>query len=69
MCFSRAGLNRHKALVIFSLLFLLFGGSMESFAKEPDEVKIFSASTGQVEEVEKMTKSDAEWKRILTLEQ
>ncbi len=70
MCFSRLSrLDKYKVLVISSLLFLLFGGSMEGFTKEPDKVKIYNASTGQVEELEKVVKTDAEWKKVLTPEQ
>jgi len=34
-----------------------------------NKIKIFNAETGKVEEVEKVIKSDAEWKKILTPEQ
>jgi len=53
-----------------SLLFLLLSGMpMKSFSKEIEKIKIFNTATGQVEEVEKIFKSDAEWKKILTPEQ
>jgi len=42
---------------------------MEGFAKEPERIKIFNALTGRVEESEKVDKTDAEWKKILTPEQ
>ena len=35
----------------------------------PEKIKIFYASTGKVEEAEKVMKTDQEWKRILTPEQ
>jgi peptide methionine sulfoxide reductase msrA/msrB len=37
--------------------------------KKTGEIPIFNAATGQVEQVEKVEKTDAEWKKILTPEQ
>jgi len=37
--------------------------------KETEKIKIFNATTGKIEEVEKIYKSDAEWKKILAPEQ
>ena len=54
--------------IILVSLFLL-GGEMNLFAKVPEKIKIFNAATGQVEEVEKVLKTDAQWKKILTPEQ
>lgn len=34
-----------------------------------ERIKIFSVTTGSIEEVEKVVKSDAEWQKILTPEQ
>ncbi len=42
---------------------------MQGFSKEEDKIKIFNAETGQIEEVEKIQKAEAEWKKILTPEQ
>ena len=42
---------------------------MRVFAGVPDKVKIFKASTGQVQELDKIHKTDAQWKQILTPEQ
>lgn len=42
---------------------------MEGLAKEPERINIFNASTGQIEEVEKVYKTPAEWKKLLTPEQ
>ena len=42
---------------------------MKGFSKETEKIKIFNASTGKVEEVEKIYKTDAEWQKILTPEQ
>lgn len=38
-------------------------------SKYKNKIPIFNAETGKVEEVERIVKSDAEWKKILTLEQ
>lgn len=35
----------------------------------PEKIKIFDAASGQVQEVDKIYKTDAEWKKILTPEQ
>ncbi len=58
-----------QGITSFFLLLLLLGGGMEGLAKEPERIKIYNASTGQVEEVDKVIKSDAEWKKSLTPEQ
>ena len=42
---------------------------MEGFAKEPENLAIFNASTGQTEQVEKVYKSEDQWKKILSPEQ
>lgn len=39
---------------------------MKGFSKETERIKIFNAATGKVEEVEKIYKTDSEWKKILT---
>jgi len=62
--------NKNQYLIVTAFLFFwLSGGYMPGFTKEPQTVKIFNASTGQVEEVEKVNKSEAEWKKLLTGEQ
>ena len=38
-------------------------------AANPDKIKIFNAASEKIEEVEKVIKTDAEWKKILTPEQ
>ncbi len=58
----------HFLGVIFFFV-LLFGCRMEGFVKDPQSIKVFNASTGQIEEVEKFYKSDAEWRKILSPEQ
>jgi len=42
---------------------------MEAFSSEPEKVKIFNATTGQIEELDKVYKTDTQWKKILTPEQ
>ena len=42
---------------------------MEASSNEPEKVKIFNATTGQVEELDKVYKTDAQWKEILTPQQ
>lgn len=42
---------------------------MKGFSKETEKIKIFNATTGRIEEVQKVYKTDAEWQKILTPEQ
>jgi len=49
--------------VLLLLLPILLGGKMA------EKIKIFDVATGQVNEVEKIDKTEAEWKKILTPEQ
>lgn len=57
-----------RITAILLLAISLAGGNMgRSEAKE--SVKIFNAATGKVEEVEKIQKTDEQWKKILTPEQ
>lgn len=52
------------------MVFVILGGHMDVYSGEgPRKVKIFNAATAQVEEVEKISRSEAEWKKILTAEQ
>jgi len=61
-------LNKEIRIRIFLSTIFLFifsvalGGNME-------KIKIYNASTGKIEEVDKIYKTDAEWKKILTSEQ
>jgi peptide methionine sulfoxide reductase msrA/msrB len=57
-----------KALIICFAFSLLMGVSMKG-AANPQKIKIFNTSTGKIEEVEKVIKTDQEWKKILTPEQ
>ena len=59
-----------KWLFVFFLLFTITG----AFVKDADsegtkKIPIFNAGTGKIEEVDRIVKSDAEWKKILTPEQ
>jgi len=52
------------------LFFILIGALVKN--ADPEDIKkipIFNAGAGKVEEVERIVKSDAEWKKILTPEQ
>ncbi len=42
---------------------------MKAFSNEPDKVKIFNATAGKVEELGKVYKTDAQWKKILSPEE
>jgi peptide methionine sulfoxide reductase msrA/msrB len=55
--------------MLFMGLILLFGGKMEAFPGEPEKVKIFNAASGQIEELDKVYKTDGQWKKILSPEQ
>ncbi|MDD4909553.1 MAG: bifunctional methionine sulfoxide reductase B/A protein [Candidatus Omnitrophica bacterium] len=55
-------------LVLFAVTFLS-GGEMKSPKDKDKKIPVFNALTGKVEEVEKVYKSDEEWKRILTPQQ
>lgn len=57
---------RYYLKIVFAVsAVLLMGGVM----KKPERIPVFNASTGQIEEVEKIHKTNAEWRRILTPEQ
>jgi peptide methionine sulfoxide reductase msrA/msrB len=57
-----------QLMIILAFPFLL-GGAMKDTVKRPEKIKIYNVFTDSVEEVEKVYKSDAEWKKILTPEQ
>lgn len=56
-------------LIALAALVALSETSMPSFSKQPEKLKIFNAATSRVEEVDKIVKTEAEWKKILTPEQ
>lgn len=58
-----------KLILIFSLVPFLLGATMNNETDNRRKIPIFNAATGQTEEVEKIYKTDAEWRRILTPEQ
>jgi peptide methionine sulfoxide reductase msrA/msrB len=60
-------MNRNVKIRTLLSLFFLLGGVMESMANE--KIQIYNARTGDVQEVERVIKSEAEWKKILTPEQ
>ena len=55
-------------LVSASLLFIM-GAGMNNFSSTDNQIDIYNASTGKVEKVERVVKSDAQWEKILTPEQ
>jgi len=56
------------AALVLALVFLA-GGTMKQEPGRGGTVAIFDARTGKVEQVAKVVKSDAEWKKLLTAEQ
>lgn len=56
---------RKRLAEIILVVFFLSGGSMAT----QDKIKIFDLSSGEIVEVNKVVKSDGEWKKILTPEQ
>jgi len=63
-------MERYKSAVVLVIgLIWLFGGQMEVFSSEPEKVKIFNVSTGQVEQLDKVYKTDSQWKKVFTPEQ
>jgi peptide-methionine (R)-S-oxide reductase len=61
--------NKTAAVLILFLLPFLAGGKMRDSDCKAGKIPIFSAATGKVDEVDKICKSDADWKKILTPEQ
>ncbi len=60
-----------KSRICICLLFFILTGTYTNNANSEDKNKItiFNAGTGKIEEVDRIVKSDAEWKKILTPEQ
>jgi len=51
-------------VVVFGLfLYLIVGGFVDKAKAEAEKIRIFNAKTGEIEEVEKIIKSDNEWKK------
>jgi len=61
-------MKKIRKISIFLVLALVLGGNM-GISPKNNKIKIFNAETNQVEEVDKIVKSEAEWKKILTPEQ
>jgi peptide methionine sulfoxide reductase msrA/msrB len=55
--------------MMFLFLPFIMGGRMNDPAPRGERISIFNAATGKVEEVEKVVKTAAQWKKILTPEQ
>lgn len=64
-------MNKHtmRVLILFSVIPLLLGAEMNSDKQNRQKIPIFNAATGKTEEVEKIYKTDAEWRKILTSQQ
>ncbi|MBI4706437.1 MAG: bifunctional methionine sulfoxide reductase B/A protein [Candidatus Omnitrophica bacterium] len=62
-------MGRLKKIIYALAIFLLAGGIMKDSSGASGKIPIFNAATGKVEEVEKIYKTDAEWKKLLTPEQ
>jgi peptide methionine sulfoxide reductase msrA/msrB len=60
---------RHYEISLLILLIIPLLGEMKEPEKKFEKIPIFNARTGKVEEVEKIYKTDAEWKKILTPQQ
>ncbi len=58
-------MNKIKTVAIFLLPLIFLGAQM----KTQEKIKIYNATTGKTELVEKVVKTDEEWKKILTPKQ
>jgi peptide methionine sulfoxide reductase msrA/msrB len=60
-----------KIILLFLLTFIIISGvnMIDNANAENEKIPIFNARTGKVEQVEKIVKTDAQWKKILTPEQ
>ena len=59
-------MNRFALVAIVVILPLILGADMKNISPQ---IEIFNATTGKIEKVDPVVKSDAEWKTILTPEQ
>jgi peptide methionine sulfoxide reductase msrA/msrB len=62
-------ISRVTCFVILLITPFIAGGRMNNPVPGGTRISIFNAATGKVEEVEKVVKTDAQWKKILTPEQ
>ncbi|MFH0763642.1 MAG: bifunctional methionine sulfoxide reductase B/A protein [Candidatus Omnitrophota bacterium] len=60
-----------KARIYLCLLFFILAGTYTNNAnsKDKNKIPIFNAATGKIEEVDRIVKSDTEWKKFLTPQQ
>lgn len=58
-----------KILILILSAFLLLGGRMSGNSYSLEKIPIFFAKAGEIIEVYKVQKTDAEWRKILTPEQ
>jgi peptide methionine sulfoxide reductase msrA/msrB len=58
-----------KCWVVLFLLPFLWGAKMRTINEPQGRIPIYNADSGQVEEVDKVYKSETEWQKILTPEQ
>ncbi len=56
--------NRYVLFFILTALPFMIGAEMKA-----DQIEIYNAETGKTEKVDRVEKSDADWKKILTPEQ
>lgn len=61
--------NKSFWLIILLLVTFLTGGKMDNSGCKAGKIKIFFVATGKLEEVDKVCKTNAEWRKILTPEQ
>jgi peptide methionine sulfoxide reductase msrA/msrB len=62
-------ISARRTIISLAIGAVILGVAMPGFSKEHEKIKIFIASSGQIREVEKISKPDAAWKKILTPEQ
>ncbi|MCX5680278.1 MAG: peptide-methionine (R)-S-oxide reductase, partial [Candidatus Omnitrophica bacterium] len=60
-----------KSRIYLCLLFFILMGvyTNNTNSEDKNKIAVFNAGTGKIEEVERIVKSDAEWKKVLTPEQ
>ena len=58
-------LSRRFRVLLFVFSFVL-GGIMGSSGDSPQKIKIFDLASGKIKEVEKVYKTDSQWRQLLT---
>jgi peptide methionine sulfoxide reductase msrA/msrB len=61
--------NRNRSVAFLILTSLILKVTMSTAQGNEEEISIFNARSGKVEQVERVIKSDAEWRKMLTPEQ